>query len=119
MKNPSPYLKMRVLGAIDAAPGRSERERIRHVALLPFVDDEGNARHFTWRTIETWLVRYRKHGITVVHNKIRKDKGTSRRVPPEAVLEAVQGALPAFHNKKFTLASLYRHCIERGLLQRT
>lgn len=109
---------MHVLGAIDAAPGRSERERIRHVAALPFVDEEGNTRHFTWRTIETWLVRYRKHGITVVHNKIRKDKGTSRRVTPEAVLEAVQAALPAFHNKKFTIASLYRHCIERGLLQR-
>jgi putative transposase len=57
MKHPSPYLKMRVLGAIDLAPGKTERDRIRHVAERSFVDEYGHAHTFTWRTIETWLVR--------------------------------------------------------------
>ena len=49
MKNPSPYLKMRVLGAIESAPGKTRVARIRHVAQMVFEDEEGNPRSFTWR----------------------------------------------------------------------
>jgi len=118
MKHPSPYLKMRVLGAIDLAPGKTERDRIRHVAERSFVDEYGHAHTFTWRTIETWLVRYRKHGVTVMHNKPRSDKGALRKVVPETVLEAVQAVLPSFRGKSYRLSHLYRACIERGLLRR-
>ena len=62
MKNPSPYLKLRVLGAIQMAEGRTARDRIRAVAAQVFKDEDGCPRQFTWRTIETWLVRYNKHG---------------------------------------------------------
>ena len=86
---------MRVLGAIDLAPGRTERDRIRHVAGRTLVDEYGHTHAFTWRTIETWLVRYRKHGVTVMHNKPRSDKGALRKVVPETVLEAVQAVLPS------------------------
>ena len=40
MKWPSPYLKMRVLGAVDTAPGRTKEERLKHVAEMTFVDEE-------------------------------------------------------------------------------
>ena len=109
---------MRVLGAIDLAPGKSERARIKAVAEMSFLDEHGDTHRFTWRTISTWLVRYRKHGLTVLHNKTRSDKGTIRKVSPEAVLEAIQAVKPSFHNRSYTLASLYRACIERGLLLR-
>ena len=89
MKNPTAYLKMRVLGAIDLAPGRTERDRIRHVAERSFVDEYGHAHVFTWRTIETWLVRYRKHGVTVMHNKPRSDKGALRNAFSEEALALV------------------------------
>jgi putative transposase len=49
MKQPSVYLKMRVLGAIDTAPGRTRHHRIQHVATMPFLDEEGDTRQFTWR----------------------------------------------------------------------
>lgn len=118
MKNPTPYLKMRVLGAVETAPGTSRRARIEFVSKLPFVDDEGNARFFTWRTIQTWWSRYQKDGITVMQNKPRSDRGTFRKMTPETVLEAVQMVLPSLHKKTFTISQVYRLCIERGLLRR-
>lgn len=118
MKNPTPYLKMRVLGAIETAPGKTRRARIEYVSKLPFTDEEGNVRYFTWRTISTWWCRYQKDGITVMQNKRRSDQGTFRKVTPETVTEAVQQVLPSLHSKSYTIASVYRLCIERGLLRR-
>src|SRR5688572_7267464 len=48
MKQPSVYLKMRVLGAVDTVAGRTRHERIHHVAAMTFLDEEGNPRQFTW-----------------------------------------------------------------------
>ncbi len=39
MKNPSDYLKMRVLGAIDMAEGKTQRDRIRAVSEMTFADE--------------------------------------------------------------------------------
>src|SRR5204863_9665310 len=58
MKQPSVYLKMRVLGAIDTAQGNTRHQRILNVAAMTFLDEDGNPRQFTWRTIQTWHYRY-------------------------------------------------------------
>jgi hypothetical protein len=63
MRNPTAYLKMRVLGAVDMAEGKTERARLQAVSQMIFTDEEGHPRQFTWRTISTWLCRYRKHGL--------------------------------------------------------
>ena len=55
MRNPTPYLKMRVLGAIDMAEGNTIRARIKRVSQMTFTDEDGHARQFTWATIQTWL----------------------------------------------------------------
>ena len=109
---------MRVMGAIETAPGISRKARIAHVATLPFVDEYGDTHFFTWRTIQTWWSRYQKHGITVMQNKPRSDRGTFRKVTAETVLEAIESVRPSLHSKSFTVASLYRRCIERGVLRR-
>ena len=75
MKNPSIYLKMKVLGAIDIAPGKTRDERVRNVAAMTFLDEEGNQYQFTWRTIQTWYYRYKNHGVTGVDTSPRADKG--------------------------------------------
>ena len=116
MKQPSVYLKMRVLGAIDTAPGRTRHERIHNVAAMTFLDEDGNPRQFTWRTIQTWLYRYKNHGITGMTNRSRKDKGQARKVTPEELLEAINAAKPHFHNQRTNKRALYRFCIEKGLL---
>ncbi len=116
MKQPSVYVKMRVLGALDTAPGRTRHERTRHVAAMTFLDEEGNPRQFTWRTIQTWFYRYKNHGITGMTHGPRKDKGQARKVTPEELLEAINAARPHFHKRRTNKRALYRFCIEQGLL---
>jgi putative transposase len=118
MKLPSVYLKMRVLGAVDTVEGRTRHERILNVATMTFLDEEGNPRQFTWRTIQTWFYRYKNHGITGVTTRPRKDKGQVRKTTPEEVLEALNAARPHFRDKNPNKQTLYRFCVEKGLLRR-
>jgi transposase InsO family protein len=119
MRNPTAYLKMRVLGAIDMAEGHSIQARIKSVSQMTFTDEDGHPRQFTWRTIQTWYSRYQKHGVTVMENQPRSDRGKIRKVALEDVAEAVRKALPKVHGRTPTLALLYRLCIEEGWLTRT
>jgi transposase InsO family protein len=117
MQRVSSYLKMRVLGAIESAPGSTVVARIRHVSEQPFVDEDGQRFQFTWRTIQTWYSRYKKDGTTTVLSKPRSDKGKTRKMTPEEVLEAIEqvrGNFRGAHN----VTAFYRACIEKGLLQR-
>ena len=118
MRNPTEYVKMRVLAAIDMAEGKTITERIRQVSALTFEDEEGQRHRFTFRTIETWRLRYKKHGFTAMCPKARSDKGKTRKVSPERLLEAIEQVKPFFRGNDFNLAELYRRCIEKGLLRR-
>jgi putative transposase len=117
MKQPSVYLKMRVLGALDTVEGRTRHERVHNVAAMTFLDEQGNPRQFTWRTIQTWHYRYKNHGITGMTNPSRKDKGHTRKITPEELLEAINAAKPHFRNHHANKRAIYRFCIEKGLLQ--
>jgi transposase InsO family protein len=108
---------MRVLGAIESAPGTSIIARIHHVSEQSFVDEDGRRFQFTWRTIQTWYSRYKKDGTTTVINKPRSDKGKTRKMTPEEVLEAIEQVRDSFRGR-YNITSVYRACIERGLLQR-
>ena len=110
---------MRVLGAIDMAVGDTITARIHAVSQMAFTDEQGHARQFTWRTIQTWHSRYKKHGVTVMENKPRSDKGQRRKVQPELLLEAIRAVLPKLHGKSPNNAMIYRLCIEQGLLTRS
>jgi len=119
MKHPSAYLRMRVLGAIDFATGSSIRDRIRKVSELTFTDEEGVERRFTWRTISTWLYRFKVSGVTGINNSARSDKGKTRKITPEILLEAINQVLPFFRSKKrFNKSDIYRCCIEKGILRK-
>ena len=118
MKWPSPYLKMRVLGAIESAKGKTIQQRIQNTAQLTFIDEEGNKRNFTWRTISTWYYRYKNHGITGMTVKNRSDKGKTRKVTPEELLEAINQVKPFFKKDGYTKFDLYRMCIKKGVLKK-
>lgn len=117
MKRVTPYLKMRVLGAIEFAPGSSIAERIRHVAGIVFTDENDRRCQFTWRTIQTWYSRYKKDGVTSMHPKARSDQGQPRKMRPEDLAEAIDQVRPQFHGAARNATAVYRACIERGLLQ--
>jgi len=117
MKNPTPYLKMRVIGAIEFAEGKTIKERCQDVAKTTFIDEENQPHVFTWRTIMTWYSRYRTYGITSMNNKERSDKGKTRKVSAEGLTEAidqVRGLFREAHPKKI---QIYRAAIERGLIR--
>ncbi len=118
MKQASPYLKIKVIGAVELADGNSRCKRIREVAGMTFIDEDGNPRKFAWRTVDAWFYRYKKYGITGVTNHPRRDKGQARKVTPEELLEAINAVLPHF-KKDYTKMSVYRKCIEKGLLQQS
>ena len=118
MKRPSALLKLRVLGEIEFAPGKTMRERIRSLSERPFIDEQGRPWRFTWRTIESWWGRWRKHGRTVAAPKARSDKGRTRKVELEAVAHAIEQVLPGFRDPSPPKVQLYRACLERGLLRR-
>ncbi len=117
MKRVSSYLKMRVLGAIEAAPGNTNVARIKHVSEQAFLDEDGRRFQFTWRTIQTWYSRYKKDGTTTVLAKPRSDKGKTRKMTPEEVLEAIEAVRGRVHGP-YNITAFYRACIEHGLLQR-
>ena len=118
MKRSSSYLKMRVLGAIESATGKTIVQRIKNTAKLKFIDEEGNARTFTWRTISTWYYRYKTHGITGVTHKDRSDKGKTRKISPEELMEAINQVLPMFRENQYTRFDIYRMCIEKGIFSK-
>lgn len=94
-KNPPLHIRLQVLAAIDYAPGKSCRDRMRVVSQQTFTDPETKLSYrFTWRTIETWLTRYKKHGVTSLDNKTRADKNTQRKVSASQLAEAINDVLP-------------------------
>src|SRR4030043_422251 len=116
----STYLKMRILGAIDYADGKTIKERIQKVSEAAFVDEDGNPRNFTFRTISTWYYKYTSRGKTGVNKSVRRDKGLPRKMTPEELLESINQVLPMFRStgKHFNKSDIYRVCIEKGLVRR-
>jgi len=117
MKNPTPYLKMRVIGAIEFATGKTLLERYQEVSKTIFMDEDGQPHTFTWRTIATWFSRYRKWGITSMRNRARSDKGKTRKVSAEQLAEAIEQVRGLFHESHPKKVHIYRACIERGIIR--
>lgn len=116
-------IRLKVLSAIEYAPGDSLRERIKSVAKRSFRDEHtGIEYRFTWRTISTWVYRFKKHGITTLENKTRSDKNTCRKVPVNELAEAIHELLPQLSRNKQGLlpkSVLYRRLLEKGFFQRS
>jgi transposase InsO family protein len=118
MKRVSVYLKLRVIGAVDSMVGNSIVSRIREVSKRTFHDEDGVPHVFTWRTIQTWMTRYRQGGVEKLANRPRSDRGRMRKVSPEQVREAIEQVLPEFRDVRYNRMMIYRRCIERGVLSR-
>ena len=79
---PSFELRLRVLNAVNDAPGNTMRQRIKFVADKRFSDVASGTQHqFTWRTISTWLYRHKVHGIEHHLGVIGFTTGSSKKGP--------------------------------------
>jgi putative transposase len=122
-KKPPLELRLRVLSAIDYAPGNSIQARIKAVSERIFRDEQTGCEYqFTWRTISTWLYRFKKHGITTLDNKTRADKNAYRKVQLNELAEAINDILPTLsHNKGGTIPkmALYRQLLKKNYFRRS
>ena len=122
-KKPPLEIRLQVLSTVDYAPGNSIRARIQSVATRTFVDKRTNiAYQFTWRTISTWLYRFKKHGVTTLDNKTRRDKNQYRKVQPNELAEAINEVLPTLGRSKngaIPKMALYRRLLSTGMVKRS
>ena len=122
-RKPPLELRLRVLSAIDYAVGNSITARIKNVSDRTFTDQQtGSDYQFTWRTISTWLYRFKKCGITTLDNKTRADKNTYRKIKLNELAEALNEIIPTLSkNKVGTLPklTLYRQLLKKNYFQRS
>ncbi len=120
---PSFELRLRVISAVDYAPGNNIRERIKHVASDTFFDQQAQCHfQFTWRTISTWLYRFKKHGVSTMDNKTRADKNTYRKVKLNELAEAIVELTPNLSfNKSGVIpkSTVYRQLLQKNFFQRS
>jgi len=120
---PSLELRMRVLSAVDYAPGNSIRARIKSVSQRTFTDSQSNHEYqFTWRTIETWVYRFKKRGLTSIDNKTRRDKNAYRKVQTNELAEAITDIIPTLSKNKvgkIPKMVLYRKLLQNNYFRRT
>lgn len=120
---PSFDLRLRVLNAVNDAPGNTLRQRIKFVAAKRFTDVATGTHHqFTWRTISTWLYRHKISGITTLENKTRSDKNAYRKVQVNQLAEALHEVQPTLSVNKSGImpkSVLYRVLLQRGLFVRS
>jgi putative transposase len=120
---PSFELRLRVLNAVNDAPGHTMRQRIKLTADKRFTDVASGTQHqFTWRTISTWLYRHKVSGITTLENKTRSDKNAYRKVQVNQLAEALHEVLPTLSVNKSGITPksvLYRVLLQRGFFVRS
>ena len=81
-------IKMRVLSAIDYAPGQSINARIRHVAEQTFENPATGLQYkFTWRTISTWLYRLKNMVLSAWTEKPEAINTPNERSKPMSSLK--------------------------------
>jgi len=117
------HIRMRVLAAIDYAPGATIRDRIKHVADQSFHDPQsGMSYQFTWRTVSTWLYRFKRHGVTTLDNKTRADKHHYRKIQLNELAEAINELLPHLSFNKTGIipkSVVYRQLLAKHYFQRS
>ncbi len=122
-KKPSIQLRLQVLSAIDYAPGSSIQARIKSVAMRTFRDQQTGCEYqFTWRTISTWLYRFKKRGITTLDNKTRSDKNSYRKVQVNELAEAINDIIPTLSKNKVGIIpkmTIYRQLLQKNYFQRS
>lgn len=122
-KTPSPELRLAILCSIDYAPGITQIEKINTVSMRDHTDPiTGNIHRFTWRTIQTWLSRYKKNGITTIESKVRSDKNQSRKVNVSQLAEGIQEVLPLIKPNKVGRSiktAVYRALLKKGIFNRS
>ena len=61
------------------------RKALQALSPVAYTGPDGEVRKYSWRTLETWVLKYRKGGFEALLPKGRKDRGTVRALPDQIV----------------------------------
>lgn len=68
-------------------PDASATAYYKRIAQKEFTLPDGTVKKFSYKTIEDWNTRYKRHGLEGLMPAVRSDKGTSRALNDEAILQ--------------------------------
>lgn len=68
-------------------PDASANAYYKRIAQKEFTLPDGTVKKFSYKTIEDWTTRYKRHGLEGLMPAVRSDKGTSRALSDEAILQ--------------------------------
>ena len=68
-------------------PDASATAYYKRIAQKEFTLPDGTVKKFSYKTIEDWTTRYKRHGLEGLMPAVRSDKGTSRALNDEAILQ--------------------------------
>ena len=68
-------------------PDASATAYYKRIAQKEFTLPDGTVKKFSYKTIEDWATQYKRHGLEGLMPAVRSDKGTSRALSDEAILQ--------------------------------
>lgn len=68
-------------------PDSSAAAYCRRVTEKPIQRPDGTSFHYTYKTLEKWIQRYKKGGMDALTPKLRTDKGISRKLDDASIAE--------------------------------
>ena len=68
-------------------PDASASAYYRRIAQNEFTLPDGTVKKFSSKTIEDWTTRYKRHGLEGLMPAVRSDKGVSRALSDEAIMQ--------------------------------
>lgn len=97
-------------------PDSSATAYYKRIAENEFTLPDGTTRKFSYKTFEDWANQYKHRGLDALMPSIRSDKGNSRALSDEAILEIfrIKDAFPRINSTQ-----IYHKLVQEGFLPST
>lgn len=76
-----------IASLLGPSSNRTLRERLKERSRTWFTLPNGQARRYSWMTLEDWLYRYKNGGLPALETTPRRDRGCFRVIPAELLTE--------------------------------
>ena len=103
--------KFSIIGPVLNGQVPNNTEYFRQVASSPIDMPHYGPRSYSYKTLESWLCNYNKHGIEGLIRGYRSDKGKSRKISPELGQEIVNRRK---ENPRIPITLLYEQLVSEG-----
>jgi len=105
--------KFSIIGPVLNGQVSNNTEYFRTVASTPIDMPGYGIRNYSYKTLESWLCDYNKHGLEGLVSGCRSDKGKSRKISPELGEEIIKRRK---ENVRLPITLLYEQMVSDGLI---